>query len=428
MDTKFISVVIPTLNRRALLAKVLTALEGQSYPKDSYEVIVVVDSTTDDTPQLLAGLHLDCRMQYAIQENSGAAAARNHGVRLAQGDLILFLDDDMVAVPQLLAEHAARHDDTEWRAVLGRCPLLLEANPSLYRIGLRYWWENLYYAQSRSDHRFTYRDFCTGNVSVPRDALIEAGLFDTSFRSYGGEDYELGYRLLKAGVVFKANPRAISLHHDKTDLQRSFRRVRQEAAADFIIARKHRELIPSLRLADYHAKISRRRTRLRQLALSNPKAGERLAARLQHWLPRYEALRLRTRWFDLYGDLSDFYYWRGIADVLGDVKRLDAFAASYHRHLPSSSANARLDIDLRHGVPDRVYANSRTDVVFNYNDTPLLQQQWNAEELGDLSRYIPRAISQELAWPMMHAFLSNKVIGVPEFWAANQGTGSTNDE
>src|SRR5687768_9642547 len=100
-----ISVVVPTHNRASLLMSNLNTLSGQTLASDDFEVIVVADGCTDQTIQMLEGLQPPYRLTVLDQTpGRGAAAARNLGASRASADILVFLDDDMEANPQLLAE------------------------------------------------------------------------------------------------------------------------------------------------------------------------------------------------------------------------------------------------------------------------------------------------------------------------------------
>src|SRR6185369_12818569 len=100
--TPAISVVIPTFNRLPRLQRVLSALAEQTVSASEFEVVVVSDGSTDGTDDYLAKGDTPVPVRHARQDNAGPAAARNHGVRLARGRLILFVDDDVVASPALV--------------------------------------------------------------------------------------------------------------------------------------------------------------------------------------------------------------------------------------------------------------------------------------------------------------------------------------
>src|SRR5215468_1332562 len=88
---------------------VIAALESQSYPRNDYEVIVVSDGSTDGTHAYLEALRTTMRLRWFAQVNRGPAAARNSGIKSAVGELVVFIDDDLVPEPQLLMQHARSH-------------------------------------------------------------------------------------------------------------------------------------------------------------------------------------------------------------------------------------------------------------------------------------------------------------------------------
>src|SRR5579862_3767242 len=104
-----ISVVIPTYNRREVVRGSLETLFRQSLPPSQFEIIVVVDGSTDGTADSLRSLNPPCRFRLIEQENRGPAGARNTGFRSAESELVLFLDDDMRCDPALLTAHIAAH-------------------------------------------------------------------------------------------------------------------------------------------------------------------------------------------------------------------------------------------------------------------------------------------------------------------------------
>lgn len=101
-----ISVIIPTRDRAGLLADAVAAVRGQSYPH--VELIVVDDGSADSTPDLLAGMERDGRVDRSLRHEAplGAGAARNAGADAARGELLLFEDDDCRGAPDRLEKLA----------------------------------------------------------------------------------------------------------------------------------------------------------------------------------------------------------------------------------------------------------------------------------------------------------------------------------
>ncbi|MAY34665.1 MAG: glycosyl transferase family A [Spongiibacteraceae bacterium] len=97
------SIVIPTFNYGHLVERAVRSACGQS--GDDYEVIVVDDGSTDNTAEVLAALNSEfSHLHIVSQDNSGASAARNRGVREARGRLVLFLDADDELLENALAD------------------------------------------------------------------------------------------------------------------------------------------------------------------------------------------------------------------------------------------------------------------------------------------------------------------------------------
>src|SRR5713101_7898486 len=116
-----ISVVIPTFNRAAMPADTLESFAAQSIPKNRYEVVVVDDGSKDATPEVCRGFASRMQLKYLHIENSGISAAKNAGILVSRGRILLFADDDDIADNRLLEEHLKAHKQypQENVAVLG---------------------------------------------------------------------------------------------------------------------------------------------------------------------------------------------------------------------------------------------------------------------------------------------------------------------
>ena len=210
--TATVSVVLPTFNRLERLKVVLQALATQSMDPADYEVIVVSDGSTDGTDDYLKTADLPCRFSRITQSNSGPAAARNRGLDMASGRLVLFLDDDVVATEGLIEQHARAHiREGDGAVVIG--PM---ATPTDRRLGRYARWEQSrlykqYAALARGDYAPTFRQFYTGNASVERDLVRSVGGFDERLRR--AEDVELAYRLHRRGARFVYDGDAVGVHY-----------------------------------------------------------------------------------------------------------------------------------------------------------------------------------------------------------------------
>ncbi len=240
-----ISVVIPTYNRVERLKSVLDGLTKQTLDRSEFEVIVVSDGCTDATDDFLrSGPTLAVR--HIEQENSGPAAARNHGLRLSVGRLVLFIDDDVVPSPRLLKTHLEAHGDSTSTVVIGP---MLNAADFAYSPWVA-WEQSMLYKQyaAMRDNRYppTFRQFYTGNASAPRDLLVAAGGFDTTFRR--AEDVELAYRLSELGATFVFDESAEAFHYAVRSYESWLATSSAYGANDIAFARDHGQtwLIPKM--------------------------------------------------------------------------------------------------------------------------------------------------------------------------------------
>ena len=233
-----ISVVIPTYNRLPILEKCLRALESQrlSDVLEGFEVVVVDDGSTDGTVDWLYHRQDEFpHVRIVQQEHGGPAEGRNRGVHHARGDVIVFIDSDLVVTEGFLVCHAQALQRS-WQQRGDRLCFTYGAvvntadfeDPTRERHKLR-------------DLSWAY--FATGNVAIDREVLEASGLFDTGFRLYGWEDLELGERLRRMGVVLVRCPEAVGYHwHPALRLDQIpdlVRVERERAKMGLVFYRKH---------------------------------------------------------------------------------------------------------------------------------------------------------------------------------------------
>jgi GT2 family glycosyltransferase len=182
-----VSVVIPAYDNAAGLEECLRAL----VPGGAHEIIVVDDASTDDTGAVASRFGVQV---LRLERNSGAGAARNRGAMQATGDVLLFVDSDVVVAPDTVA-HVTRilEERPDVAAVFGS----YDAEPRAP--GLVSQFRNLlhHFVHQQGDREAS--TFWAGCGAVRRSVFEESGGFDTGPYTRAIEDIELGYRLRDAG-------------------------------------------------------------------------------------------------------------------------------------------------------------------------------------------------------------------------------------
>lgn len=112
-----ISIIIPLYNAARFIAETLQSVQAQTYT--DWECLVIDDGSTDNGAEIVLRMaQADTRIRYVYQSNAGPSAARNHGLRLAKGDYIQFLDADDWFPPQRFERMLAAYQQTSEKVIL----------------------------------------------------------------------------------------------------------------------------------------------------------------------------------------------------------------------------------------------------------------------------------------------------------------------
>jgi GT2 family glycosyltransferase len=241
-----ISVVVPTYQRAEVLPTVLgPLLEDPALD----ELIVVVDGSTDATMAVLA--RLEARhpaLRSVWQDNAGAGAARQRGVQEARGEVVLLLDDDVLAAPGLVSGHAAEHARQPGRVVLGTMTTPVPSRRAAADV------TTVLYARSYDAACADYlarpdrilAGFWSGNVSMPRQLAVDVGLGDPELTDlFPSEDRELGLRLRAAGVEASFCPALAATHLHSRTLARFADDSRRQGRALQVLHARHPDVVPA---------------------------------------------------------------------------------------------------------------------------------------------------------------------------------------
>jgi glycosyltransferase involved in cell wall biosynthesis len=201
-----VSIVIPSYNRAWLLGRCLDHLASQDYPLRLFEVIVVDDGSNDETQQEVSSKNRGLILHYLRSSHRvGPAAARNQALEKVNGNVVLFLDSDVLAPPSLVRRHVRAHQ-THPRIFLDGPVVEITSKKDVENPPFHSWRTKL----------LAFLDvagaaFITANTSVTRQELARAGGFDEKF-VWAWEDIELGHRLRQQGLRRMKDRGAYVLH------------------------------------------------------------------------------------------------------------------------------------------------------------------------------------------------------------------------
>ncbi len=344
------SVVIPSRARRETLHRLLCALEAQRYPGGRLEVVVSLDGDLDHSAAMVSSLPSRHRREIVLldapggdpSQGNGAAVVRNRGAEQASGDLMVFLDDDVEPLDdELLVRHATRHCGASPRAVVGPChPVLTDAD-DLFALRIRNWWTDHTRRLSSSDP-LSFADFGTGNVSMSTADFRRLGGFLPMPRR---EDWELGYRVMRAGIDIVGEPAAAVHHRADVDLPNALEDRYREGRGDAIFARTHPEALPWLSLAGWYD-LTPGHKRLIRTMFVDPERRVAVRDLARRSLPMLERTGSRRRYGQLLAAAQLSSYWAGVgAELGGEDGWLGCLRASRRARGPAMSRCDLTDTD-----------------------------------------------------------------------------------
>lgn len=217
-----ISVITPTHNRARLLPRAIQSVLNQDF--QDLELIVIDDGSTDETPQVVAQIQ-DSRIYYSRFDcNRGIGAARNEGVRLAQGELIAFIDSDDVWLPGKLAYQVELFRKyTQIELIFGNYQNInyldvtsdngfTQTASAFEMLAVTQLGPEVYHVKTGIARAILYASFfATPTVMLRATAFQKAGNFNTTLS--GPEDFEFWWRAAVKEVQFAYTTRCLIERH-----------------------------------------------------------------------------------------------------------------------------------------------------------------------------------------------------------------------
>jgi GT2 family glycosyltransferase len=237
-ETKSASIIIPTFNGSSRIGNCLDSLVKQTAGRN-VEILIVDDGSTDNTANVIRG-HPSLRL--IVQANAGPASARNRGALEAEGEILLFTDDDCVPMPDWLEAMLGPFKDPE---VVGAKGIYRTHQRSLAARFVQIEYEDKYRlmaGQPTIDFIDTY------SAAFRRDRFLEMAGYDTSFPVACAEDIELSYRMSARGWKMTFAPAAIVYHTHPDTLSRYLKKKYKFAFWRVLAVRKN----PSKGVKDSH--------------------------------------------------------------------------------------------------------------------------------------------------------------------------------
>lgn len=286
------TVAVCSYQRRDSLTHLLGTLSAQAAADpgawDGIDVVVVVDGSTDGSAAAARAVPTVLATTVVEQAHAGLSTARNRCLAEASGELVYFLDDDLVpAAGTVLRHRHAQRDGAQ--VILGPC--LIPGDHDAPQ-ATRTWFATRYAELAERPLIDRFDHFSIANASAPTAVLRAAGGFDTDFVGYGLEDYELGLRLMRDGVHERFDAEAVAWHHTDVDEAAIVPRNRESGRNAVRLLRRHPDaravLLPDRYSGPGPWVVDRMRLRSPRLLMGLARGAEWCARRAARTPPRVE--------------------------------------------------------------------------------------------------------------------------------------------
>jgi len=192
------TIILPTYNRLTVLKSCLPSLSNQT--TEDFEILLIDDCSSDGTEEYIKSANFPNLRYIRMKKHSGPYYARNLGIREAKGEIIIFIDSDVIVFPDFVEDHIIMHKKKEDIVVQG----MVKHIKNIKAVNI-----NKFYLPNA----LCLRTFITQNASVRRKYLIAVGGFDKFGPEIGYKDVDMGLKLMDLGLVWVYGIRRCKAFH-----------------------------------------------------------------------------------------------------------------------------------------------------------------------------------------------------------------------
>ncbi len=244
-ELPFLSVVLPVRNEEAHIKSVLAQLDAQEYPRDRFEVIVAVGTSTDRTIEVIQEFAEASTMSLRLLDNPSklSSAGRNIGARHARGEYVIYVDGHChIPSKTLLRDTVSLFEQTGADCFCRPQPLTMNGNSVFQNVVAQARATSLGHGRDSTIFATDYEgpvDPSSSGAMYRRSVFERIGYYDESFDAC--EDVEFNYRVFKAGLVSHISPRLAILYQPRDSVSRLWQQMMRYGRGRYRLIRKHRD-------------------------------------------------------------------------------------------------------------------------------------------------------------------------------------------
>ncbi|MCX9084511.1 MAG: glycosyltransferase [Candidatus Methanoperedens sp.] len=223
----FISIIVPVYNGESIIDECINSLLNLNYPINKYELIIVDNNSKDNTSHIISKYPV----KYALETKKGSYAARNKGIKLAEGEILLFTDSDCIADKDWIINIIKPFRDSRVGAVGGKT---ITYNPTTI---VEKYLESISALDNESSIKSKRPSIATANAAFRKNILGQVGFFDETFTS--GGDYDISWRIHNLGYILAYEHNSIIFHKHGTDFKSLFNKEFRYGCGNVQLFKKH---------------------------------------------------------------------------------------------------------------------------------------------------------------------------------------------